>query len=81
MVTIAVYTTNYTGEFYIQGTLFDNPTESDWFNIILGTNTEEFYPYIDHTGIDPWTFRTNIKFVRAQFTQTSGTLDKLIVRV
>jgi hypothetical protein len=81
MVTIAVYATNYTGEFYIQGTLFDNPTESDWFNIILGTNTEEFYPYIDYTGIDPWTFRTNIKFVRAQFTQTSGTLDKLIVRV
>lgn len=81
MVTIAVYATNYTGDFYIQGTLFDNPTESDWFNIILGTNTEEQYPYSNFTGIDPWTFRTNIRFIRAQFTQDSGTLDKLVVRV
>lgn len=81
MVTIAVYGTEYTGEFYIEGTLFDNPTENDWFNIILGTYTEPFYPYDNFTGIDPWTFRSNVKWVRARFTQTSGTLDKVIVRV
>jgi hypothetical protein len=81
MVTIAVYATDYTGEFHIQGTLFDNPTEADWFDIVLGTSTETFYPYANFTGIDPWTFRTNIRFVRARFTQESGTLDKLVVRV
>lgn len=81
MITIAVYATGYTGEFHIDGTLFDNPTESDWFNIIIGTSTQEYYPYIDFTGVDPWTFRSNIKFIRARFTQTSGTLDKLVVRV
>jgi hypothetical protein len=81
MVTIAVYATDYTGDFYIQGTLFDNPTETDWFDIVLGTNTETQYPYYNFTGIDPWTFRTNIRWVRARFTQTSGTLDKLVVRV
>ena len=81
MVTIAVYATNFTGNFYIQGSLEENPTESDWFNIILGTYTEEHYPYIDFSGIDPWTFRTNIKYIRAKYTQTQGTLDKVIIRV
>jgi hypothetical protein len=81
MVTLAVYATNYTGNFFIQGSLEENPEENDWFNIILGTYTDEHYPYIDQSGIDPWTFRTNIKYLRAKFTQTKGTLDKVIIRV
>ena len=81
MITLAVYATNYTGDFYIQGALEENPTENDWFNIILGTHTDEHYPYIGFDGIDPWTFRTNIKYLRAKFTQTQGTLDKVIIRV
>ena len=81
MITIAVYASNYTGNFYIQGTLTDAPVESDWFNIILGSYTDDYYPYINFDGIDPWTFRSNIKLIRGKFTQTSGTLDKLVVRV
>ena len=81
LVTIGVYATNYTGHFYIQGAIADNPAETDWFNIILGTYTEEFYPYIDFTGTDPWTFRTNIKYVRAMFTIDQGTVDKIVIRV
>jgi len=81
MSTIAVYATNYTGQFYIQGALEDNPTEADWFNITLGTYTEEFYPYANFSGIDPWTFRTNIKYLRTKFTQTQGSIDKIIIRV
>jgi hypothetical protein len=81
MSTLALYTTNFTGQFYIQGALEENPTESDWFNIILGTHTEEFYPYTNATGVDPWTFRTNIKYFRAKFTKTQGSIDKIIIRV
>lgn len=81
IVTIAMYATDYTGHFYIQGAIADNPTESDWFNIILGTYTEEFYPYIDFTGVDPWTFRTNVKYVRAKWNAEQGTVDKVVVRV
>lgn len=81
MVTIAVYCTNFTGKFWIEGTLSDNPTESDWFNIILGTYTQEFFPYENFNGVDPWTFRTNIKYIRSKFTQESGTLDKVVIRV
>lgn len=81
MVTIAVYATAYNGNFYIEGTLSDSPQESDWFNIILGTYTQEYFPYENFTGVDPWTFRTNIKYLRAKFTQESGTLDKVVIRV
>lgn len=81
MVTIAVYATNFTGDFYIQGSLEENPSDKDWFNIILGTYTEEHYPYINFTGIDPWTMRTNIKYLRSKHTQSQGTLDKVIIRV
>ena len=81
LVTLAVYGTNYTGNFYVEGALSENPTEGDWFNITLGSYTDPFYPYTGHTGIDPWTFRTNVNYIRTKHTQPAGTLDKIIVRV
>ena len=33
--TIAIYTTNFTGRIYIQGTLASEPIETDWFDISL----------------------------------------------
>ena len=81
LITLAVYGTNYTGKFYAQGTLSDNPTESDWFDITLGQYTETFFPYTSFTGVDPWTFRTNVKFIRTIHTQETGTVDKVVIRV
>ena len=81
IVTLAVYGTGYTGNFWVEGALSENPVESDWFNITLGSYTDPFYPYTAHTGIDPWTFRTNVHHIRTKHTQAAGTLDKIIVRV
>jgi hypothetical protein len=81
LITIAVYGTGYTGNFTVQGALSENPTESDWFDITLGSYTQTFYPYNGHTGIDPWTFRTNVQYIRTKHTQPAGTLDKIVVRV
>jgi len=81
LITIAVYGTGYTGNFTVQGALSENPTESDWFDITLGSYTQTFFPYSGHTGIDPWTFRTNVNFIRTKHTTAAGTLDKIVVRV
>ena len=81
LITIAVYGTGYTGNFTVQGALSENPTESDWFDITLGSYTQTYFPYNGHTGIDPWTFRTNVQYIRTKHTQPAGTLDKIVVRV
>ena len=81
LVTLGVYTTGYTGNFWVEGALSENPVESDWFNITLGSYTDPFFPYTSHTGIDPWSFRTNVHYIRTKHTQAAGTLDKIIVRV
>lgn len=81
LITLAVYGTNYTGTFYAQGTLSDSPSESDWFDITLGQYTDTFYPYNNFTGVDPWSFRTNVKFIRTIHTVEQGSLDKVVIRV
>lgn len=81
LITLAVYGTGYTGNFYVEGTLSENPTESDWFIITIGSYTQEFFPYNALTGVDPWTFRTNVNYIRTKHTQPAGTLDKVVVRV
>ena len=81
LITLAVYATGYTGNFYVQGALSENPTENDWFDITLGSYTEVFFPYNSYTGIDPWTFRTNVNYIRTKHTAPTGTVDQVIVRV
>lgn len=81
LITLAVYGNDYTGNFYVQGTLSDSPTDTDWFNITIGQYTDDYYPYINFTGIDPWSFRTNVKYIRTKHTITSGSVDKVVVRV
>ena len=81
LVTLAVYSTSYTGNFWVQGALSENPTESDWFDITLGSYTEPFFPYVTRTGIDPWTFRTNVNYIRTKHTAPAGSLDQVVVRV
>lgn len=81
LITLAVYGTAYTGHFYVQGTLSDNPTESEWFDITIGQYTQTYYPYVQFTGIDPWSFRTNVKFIRTKHTIVNGQVDKVVVRV
>jgi hypothetical protein len=81
LITLAVYGTAYTGNFYVQGALSENPTEGDWFDITVGSYTQPYFPYTGHTGIDPWTFRTNVNYIRTKHTAVAGTLDKIVVRV
>jgi len=67
--TVAIYGDNLKGRIKIQGTLATNPTESDWFDILLAG-----MPYKDYngfTGVDGFTFIANLVFLRAKLDRTS----------
>lgn len=61
--TVAVYGQNLSGRVRIQGTLATNPTESDWFNILL--NGLPYKDYQSFTGVEGFTFTANLVFLRA----------------
>jgi hypothetical protein len=80
LVTLGAYTTNYTGNFYIQGTLSPSPANDDWFFIELGVQTY-FYRFDNFTGIEPFNFVSNLYYLRPVFSVEHGTVDKLVVRL
>lgn len=81
LITVGVYTTNYFGKFWIQGTVSMDPTEDDWFDVDLGMiNSYHMFTY--DTGIEPFNFRSNLKWLRTKHeTSPAGTVDKVVVRV
>ena len=61
--TIAIYGEELSGRVRIQGTLSANPTENDWFNILL--NGMPYKDYTSFTGVEGFTFTANLVFLRA----------------
>ena len=61
--TIAVYTTGFTGKFYLQGTLASTPVETDWFDINLQAN-DSHVDYTTDTGVHGYTFQGNFVYLR-----------------
>jgi hypothetical protein len=81
LITFGVYTTNYTGRFVMQGTTSNSPADSDWFDLVL-VNGAYYWDFVDATGIEPFSFSSNLKFMRAKIDNTgSGSVDKIVVRV
>lgn len=81
LITVGVYATDYTGDFYLQGTTSPAPANDDWFDIELGFQTY-FYRFNSFTGIEPFSFTSNLKFLRAKVDNTlTGSVDKIVVRV
>jgi hypothetical protein len=82
--TCAVYTTTYTGTFYVEGS-HDVTTPTNWFivdlhpeNLIMDHNS-----YTAKSGIDPinFTISTNwVRFVHIPDAANTGTLDKILIR-
>lgn len=80
LITIGVYTTNYTGDFFMQGTTSPQPADDDWFNIELGVQYY-YHNFIGFTGIEPFSFQSNLRHLRAKLSVGEGTVDKVVVRV
>lgn len=75
--TVSVQYTNFVGRFYLEGTLSQNPQETDWFPIILKNNQKYLQFPVDpenptglggngDTGTDGFTFRINLLYIRAR---------------
>ena len=67
--TVAIYGTNFTGRVKIQGTLATNPTDDDWFDILL--SGLPYKDYNSYTGVEGFTFVANLVFIRATVDRTS----------
>lgn len=80
LVTIGAYATDFSGNFFIEGTASPAPEEDDWFKIELGVQ-DYFHLFTNFTGIEPFSFQSNLRFLRPVFTKTNGSLDKLVIRV
>lgn len=80
LVTAGVYCTGYTGKFFIQGTTSPNPSDDDWFDIELGVQNYH-HSFNNFTGIEPFSFQSNLNFFRAKIEINTGSVDKLAIRV
>ena len=89
--TVAVYTTDYAGKFWVEGTLEENPTsmDTDWFVI----NLTSFFPYHEFgntpmpddtfTGIEAFNFTGSVRWIRFKHqpdSDNTGTLDQVLYR-
>jgi len=61
--TVAVYGQDLTGRIKIQGTLATQPTDDDWFDILLAGLP--YKDYTNFTGVEGFTFTANLVFLRA----------------
>lgn len=61
--TVAIYGQNLSGRVRIQGTLATQPTEDDWFDVLL--SGLPYKDYNEFTGVEGFTFTANLVFLRA----------------
>ena len=80
LITLAVYATGYTGNFFLQGSLSDYPDTTDWFNIELGAILDHHY-FNSFTGVEPFSIRSNVKWLRTRHDTGTGTVDKVVFRL
>ena len=73
--TVAIYTNDFTGRIFIEGSLSTDPNTSDWFPIKLSTCDYIEFPRIPNapqsmntgdTSVVGYTFRSNILWIRAK---------------
>ena len=68
--TVAIYMNNFTGRFYVEGTLATTPTADDWFTINLGNSVVDYIDATAHTGVEMRTFQGNFVYLRARIDRS-----------
>lgn len=81
LITFGVYCTDYTGDFYMQGTTAQSPGAGDWFDLDLSPFAD-YHEFNNFTGIEPFSVQSNLSYLRAKVDNTfTGTVDKIVIRV
>lgn len=82
LITMGVYATGYTGNFFLQGSLADFPDTTDWFNIELSAVLDYHY-FNAFTGVEPFSVESNVKWIRVLWgdSGSNGTVDKVVFRL
>ena len=82
--TAVAYVTNFSGKFYVEGTLELSPVERDWFEIQLDPeNAENYWTFSNATGLETFTWDGMFMWVRFRYEAdvgNTGTLDKALYR-
>jgi hypothetical protein len=75
--TIAVYTHNFTGKFWIQASLTNEaPQPSDWFNVPIGATGNDWWDFTPDERIRQFTFFGNYYWVRFQYQEDPVNIGK-----
>lgn len=80
--TFVIYGDNFSGKVYVEISLNDEPIQDDWSPIWL----DELMPWITYdnfTGIDPFNFQANAKWVRFKYIpqiSQEGKITKILYR-
>ena len=81
LITFGVYATDYSGDFYMQGTTSTSPGMDDWFDLDLSP-FDDYHTFANFTGIEPFSLNSNLTYLRAKIDNTlTGTIDKIVIRV
>jgi hypothetical protein len=81
-MTAAVYCNNFTGTFYIDGSLAPIPSDTDWFPVLI---SEQYgnWPFNCFTGVESFQMTGALMWVRFRYLPdplNTGTLDQVIYR-
>lgn len=81
-MTAAVYCTDFTGTFYIDGSLSPIPGPQDWFPVLI---SEQYgnWPFVNFNGIESFQMTGALMWVRFRYLAdrlNTGTVDKVLYR-
>lgn len=80
--TFAIFADDFTGKFYAEISLNDEPIQDDWSAIWLDELTP-FKSYDQFTGVEPFTFQANAKWVRFKYIpqpSQAGLITRIMYR-
>lgn len=80
--TIAIYTTGFTGNVWVEGNLDDQASTNSnhWFSLDVKGQGTSAIQFTSHTDVDPFFFETSVKWIRIKYEVTAGSLDKVLLR-